>query len=126
MQIALPPLTPGPICDIARGCLAIQSYDPSEEVTRHSTAQGYTINYLRECLLGHFEAGRKVFQKMKMDGSGLLPTCVMQLNLEMPEAKITDVYVQMAINEKKLNDQKSIKKLLIIQIHGHYTTPLPR
>jgi len=63
---------------------------------------------------------------MKMDASCLLPPSVMQLNLEMPEAKITDVYVQMAISETKLNDRKSIKKLLIIQIHGHTTIPLPR
>lgn len=116
----LPPLTPDPLILKASAYLRVQNYEVADSILRHSEAQGYSLSYLRACLLAHFDSGRKVFQKMKKDGSGLLPDIVMQLNLEMPDAATTDVYLQIALQDKPRG------MLLLIQIHGHTTLPLPR
>ena len=118
--MALPPLTPEPLVKKAAAYLRVQNYEVAGPILRHSEAQGYSLGYLRTCLLAHLDSGRKVFQKMKKDGSGLLPHVVMQLNLEMPDATTTDVYLQIALQDKPRGT------LLLIQIHGHTTTPLPR
>jgi hypothetical protein len=118
--MALPPLTPESVVSKAADYLRARNYREADSILRHSVAQGYSLNYLRTCLLAHFDSGRKVFQKMKKDGRGLLPDTVMQLNLEMPDAATTDVYLQVALQDKPRG------MLLIIQIHGHTTIPLPR
>jgi hypothetical protein len=118
--MSLPPLTPESIRGKAHAYLKVQNFKTEDSVVRYAEAQGFTLAYLRECLLEHFESGRKVYQKWKPDGSALIPECVMQLNLELSETEVRDLYLQLAI----VNHGREM--LMLLQIHSHTTTPLPR
>lgn len=118
--MSLPPLTPESILEKAKAYLRIQNFETERRIVHFCEAQAFSLGYLRDCLLHHLESGRKVYQKWNIDGSALLPACVMQLNLELPDTTIAEAYLQLAIVAR------GREKLLFVQLHGHTTTPLPR
>jgi hypothetical protein len=116
--LSLPPLTPEPVRSKTFAWLKVRNVRFVDVALEYCcTENSPTEKYVCECLVLHFEAGRKVYQKWKDDGSGLLPNTTMHLNLHSPEAVVQDIYVQLQLEKHVLS---------IPNIHVHRTTPLPR
>ncbi len=110
--------TPEPVRAKALAWLRIRNVELGRKATTYCSAENApTEKYVCECLVVHFVAGCKVYQKWKGDGSGLLPNSIMHLNLHLPDTVEEDVYVMLEL-------QRHV--LVIADIHTHTTVPLPR
>ena len=110
--------TPEPVRAKALAWLKMRNVELGRRATAYCSAENTpTEKYVCECLVFHFESGCKVYQKWKADGSGLLPSSVMHLNLHLSDAAVQDVYVMLTLERHVL---------IIADIHTHTTVPLPR
>lgn len=115
--MAIPPLVSEAIRSKALAWLKMGNTHFLQDAVFFYVRVGLTEAYIEDCLLEHFESGRKVFRKWNEPEGGLFGEEVMSLNLEVKDFNADGVYVILKAQNARL---------YVKNIHTHTTLRLPR